>query len=87
MRRSIIAVVMMDTRSIAWQKRHLLLKEAYTPLFGTVVFAGEQPSESDIPKTENWVSCLTGGDHRYACLASVMQVGEGRALYIVWHAH
>ena len=76
MRCSIIAVIMIDTRSMAWQKTYQLLKEAYAPLFGTVVFAGAQPSGFAIPKNEHWVSCLTGGDHHYACLASVMQVDE-----------
>ena len=50
-----------------------LLRAAYRPLFGKVVFTGGAERPAGLPAGEAWVACHGGAQMHYACLANVMQ--------------
>lgn len=52
-----------------------LLRAAYRPLFGKLVFTGASERPVGLPASEAWVGCQAGaqGQMHYACLANVMQ--------------
>ncbi|CAL5224033.1 g6654 [Coccomyxa viridis] len=69
----IVAVVMMSADPSGWKDTYELLHEAYTPIFGRIVFAGPHASPKGLPSALDWVSCPNGRQHQYSCLANVLQ--------------
>ena len=68
---------------------HAALREAYEPIFATIIWTGWVGRPWELPAHEAWVDCESqGGGFNYMCLTNVMQ--EARlalascALYRVW---
>ena len=71
---NIVAVVVFNIAYDGWQATYRILKEAYTPIFGTVVFTGQTQWPECMPDSERWVGCeCAAGALQYACYANAMQ--------------
>lgn len=71
---NIVVVVVFNLAYEGWENTYRLLKEAYTPIFGTVVFTGQVNRPEGMPKSERWVACECAvGALQYACYANAIQ--------------
>jgi hypothetical protein len=71
---NIVAVVVFNIAYDGWETTYKILKEAYTPIFGTVVFTGQVQRPEGMPTSERWVECEgAAGALQYACYANAMQ--------------
>ena len=72
--RNIVVVVVFNSPYEGWSRTYRLLKEAYTPIFGTVVFTGQLTRPEGMPESERWVPCeCAAGTLQYACYANAIQ--------------
>lgn len=77
--RSIVAVVMFKVKYPGWLDTYVLLKEAYSPLFGSVVFTGFPDYPAELAPGEKWVNCSATATFQYICFANAMQVKHSQA--------
>lgn len=56
------------------------LREAYRPIFGTIIWTGLTARPIELPGSEAWVSCEgQGGSQYHMCLVNVIQEVRGVA--------
>jgi hypothetical protein len=72
-------VVIFNKNYTGWLDSYRILKEAYEPIFGAVLFTGFKSRPEEIPESEPWVECDEWeGTLQYACFANVIQVSLSR---------
>ncbi len=72
---SIVAVIMFNKNYTGWLETYHILREAYEPIFGTLVFTGLPERPAELPEQERFVTCEAWeGNVQYACFANVMEV-------------
>lgn len=57
-----------------WFDTYELLKRAYTPLFGSVIFTGFPTRPGRVPSDEKWITCSATAQLQYICFANAIQV-------------
>lgn len=57
-----------------WFDTYELLKEAYTPLFGSVIFTGFPTRPDRVPSDDKWITCSASAHLQYICFANAILV-------------
>ena len=71
---------MFNTKYPSWLETYQLLKEAYTPMFGTLVFTGFPERPEEVPMGDNFITCSGTGHLQYICFANAMQVRKSKRM-------
>lgn len=73
--RSIVVIVMFNKAYKGWFDTYKVLREAYAPIFGTLVFTGFKDRPKELAEEEHWVTCdAWDGNLQYACFANAIEV-------------
>ena len=66
---------MFNKNYTGWFEVYKTLREAYEPIFGSLVFTGFPFRPSELPDEEHWVTCEGWeGNLQYSCFANAIEV-------------